>query len=717
MTAKLHAIESIRRLDHFLLKDCEVDLTVNTVRQGNTEVRLTPKAGQVLGQLARRAEQAVTRDELLDSVWKDAYPTDDVLSHAITELRRALGDQPRNSQIIETIPKVGYRLLVIPEPVSRKPETDETARTPKRRGFLFTAATFLLGTVLGALTVFLLRSEPPPVVLAAGDPLLGAFPVTANPGPEGMPAISADGTRVAYLASDNWGEPFDVFVKPLTGDVAIQLTATPEAEFSPAWSPDSERVAFLRFSDAGCQVVIAPVSGGLERVVGSCPHEAITYLDWSPDGRYLAMVDIVEEQETLRLVRLELATGEVHPMEYDYSATEHDVQPKYSPDGQWLVFRRGANPRSELHLIPAEGGIGRPLTAMGSRIYGFDWVAGGRRIWFCAERDGQPALWQVGLEGAIPTPVSDRCTIGLSAASASNTLVFEDVSSEDDVMLLGNDGAEASVFVSTRSERDASFSPSGEQVIFVSDRSGEDQIWLGELATGQAFQLTRLTGMSLSTPRFFPDGERILFLGRGGGQEVLFVVNSRSGVVEQLSEPDERIRSAFPSSDGESVFVASNRDGDWQIWRRSQDGDYSRLTSDGGHRPFDSGDGYVYYTKVNIYGLWRTPVDGDGPEEFVSPAVSYAYHERWLIRDGQLIIPRYTEHKPWRLVAVDLSTEEETVLLTLPSERELMLTDVSAAMDRFLLFEARDRRRDVLAVRNFSHDRRAGPPEQGNPSI
>jgi DNA-binding winged helix-turn-helix (wHTH) protein/tetratricopeptide (TPR) repeat protein len=73
--------------------------------------RLEPKVMDVLVYLAGRAGQVVTKDELLENVWKDTFVADGALFRHVSELRRVLGDDPRTPRIIETIPKRGYRLV------------------------------------------------------------------------------------------------------------------------------------------------------------------------------------------------------------------------------------------------------------------------------------------------------------------------------------------------------------------------------------------------------------------------------------------------------------------------------------------------------------------------------------------------------------------------------------------------------------------------------
>jgi len=65
----------------------------------------------VLVCLAQHAGAPLSKDELLSEVWPDTFVSEDVLKRCISELRRALEDDAREPQVIETIPKRGYRLI------------------------------------------------------------------------------------------------------------------------------------------------------------------------------------------------------------------------------------------------------------------------------------------------------------------------------------------------------------------------------------------------------------------------------------------------------------------------------------------------------------------------------------------------------------------------------------------------------------------------------
>jgi tetratricopeptide (TPR) repeat protein/TolB-like protein len=116
-------------------------------------VHLTPKTMAVLLCLAERPREVVSHGELLRAVWGDGTGSHERLSHAISEIRQALNDQPNDPTIIETLPRRGYRLLVDPGVAASPDLASGDERRPqrltffdelKRRGVLDTALAYLV---------------------------------------------------------------------------------------------------------------------------------------------------------------------------------------------------------------------------------------------------------------------------------------------------------------------------------------------------------------------------------------------------------------------------------------------------------------------------------------------------------------------------------------------------------------------------------------------
>ena len=72
---------------------------------------LPPRALGVLAVLPRSPGQVVSKQALLDQVWKDTNVTDTSLAEAVSLLRQALGDDPQRGDFIQTVPRRGYRFV------------------------------------------------------------------------------------------------------------------------------------------------------------------------------------------------------------------------------------------------------------------------------------------------------------------------------------------------------------------------------------------------------------------------------------------------------------------------------------------------------------------------------------------------------------------------------------------------------------------------------
>ena len=107
---------SLQEERHCLVRDTEL-------------VKLEPKTTHLLAYMARNAGEPLTREVLLAEVWRGVVVGDEALTTAINKIRRAFGDDSQNPRVIETIPKMGYRLIA---PVSRNmPEEPGQKGCPK----------------------------------------------------------------------------------------------------------------------------------------------------------------------------------------------------------------------------------------------------------------------------------------------------------------------------------------------------------------------------------------------------------------------------------------------------------------------------------------------------------------------------------------------------------------------------------------------------------
>src|SRR5262249_13175557 len=95
----------------FSFADVEVrERELSIVRKGES-LAVEPKAFRVLLVLLTNPHNTITKDKVLDAVWKETSVSENSLTRSIALLRRLLADDPFDPRYIATVPTVGYRFL------------------------------------------------------------------------------------------------------------------------------------------------------------------------------------------------------------------------------------------------------------------------------------------------------------------------------------------------------------------------------------------------------------------------------------------------------------------------------------------------------------------------------------------------------------------------------------------------------------------------------
>lgn len=166
----------------FCVADWLVDPPTCRIKKGDIEVKVEPKVMMVLTCLARNPGQVISRDELESMVWKDMVVGYDSLASTIIKLRKAFGDDSKNPQIVETVPKRGYRLIAeVSEPGTSNDEatpkkfsgsTEVQANTGQSRRLIIP----VLVSVLVAVVIILWPSRPDKVESPSTKPVIAVLP-------------------------------------------------------------------------------------------------------------------------------------------------------------------------------------------------------------------------------------------------------------------------------------------------------------------------------------------------------------------------------------------------------------------------------------------------------------------------------------------------------------------------------------------------------------
>jgi Tol biopolymer transport system component/DNA-binding winged helix-turn-helix (wHTH) protein len=665
--------------DDFRIGEWIIHPHVNSMERGGEAVHLEPKVMQVLRVLASEPGEVVPRDRLRSAVWPDVFVGEDVLIRAISELRRVFSDDPRSPHTIQTVPKVGYRLIV---PVSRASVTSPidpgalTMRTgevsgPEKveAGGIATApnATTLVSpsSKIGTSKFGLGLLMPAVALLALAGVIWATFgiwsayrskaigtytsrPFTTYPGSELTAAFAPDGSAIAFVWRKEGERHGYIYVKLLNSEAPVRLSAGIVDEICPAWSPDGRWIAFIRHDETHSIIVTIPANGGSEHEVYRLPTNSVWEyggLVWTADGNNLIFPQRRTVEAPSELVELSLSDRTARAITTPQHGWDGDWTPVISPDGKKLAFVRGGPGLFARDIFTMELPNGEPqqLTHDGSLIVGLTWTADSSAIVFSSNRRGSLSLWKISARGgtAEREPVGGDDAYGPSIARQGNRLVYSHGSAAWKIIganLAGKDG-EADVEILSSSVQDASphISPGGDKIAFQSWRSGSQEIWTAGIDGNNPVQLTS-KGTVAGSPAWSRDGQRIAFDARPDSFAHIYVIDATGSAPRTITQGHFNDIVPAWSVDGHWLYFGSNRSGAWQIWRTPSDGSGSaeQVTTGGGMVALESGDAqWLYFTKYGESGIWRRAISG-GPERKIFDGPPSGSQNYWTLGGGSV---------------------------------------------------------------------------------
>jgi transcriptional activator of cad operon len=132
--------------------DCRVDLKSGQIIRNGETYRVEVRTLRLLVCLAERAGEVVSPDELLKHVWPDVFVSQDSLYQGIATLRRIFGDDPKQPKYIETVSRLGYKMVAEVSPWNED-EVGAARQHEKNGNVLKAGLAWAIGTIVVLLLV------------------------------------------------------------------------------------------------------------------------------------------------------------------------------------------------------------------------------------------------------------------------------------------------------------------------------------------------------------------------------------------------------------------------------------------------------------------------------------------------------------------------------------------------------------------------------------
>jgi Tol biopolymer transport system component len=406
--------------------------------------------------------------------------------------------------------------------------------------------------------------------VAVPAPAITLTRLTSDPGLTTDPALSPDGRLLAY-ASDRSGDGnLDIYVRQVGGGEPLRLTRDSADDHEPAFSPNGTTIAF-RSERQGGGIYEVSALGGAGRLIAPQGRRP----QFSPDGNWIAYwVGGLEGasfsiRDLCRIYVVPSAGGQPRRLRSDFADAAHPV---WSPNGTHLLFLGNRDEKLPMEdsidwwVTPLDSGpaiktgaleatrqakLTGPLQVYPLAVFAPTWQPQGNSLVFSAYSGDTTNLWRIGIspETWKVTGPPHRLTSGTmiernpsSAFGPSGVVRLAFANLTQNLAIWGlpiepNRGRVTGELKRLTQEAADDFFPAlsrdGSKMVWVSSRSGSQEIWIRDLRSGEESALTA-SRLVKYLPAFSPDGSKVSFSESPSWN--VYIVPSAGGAPEMVCE-------------------------------------------------------------------------------------------------------------------------------------------------------------------------------------
>lgn len=348
----------------------------------------------------RHPGRLVSRDELLQHVWGRIDVTDSCITRVIRVIRQTLGDSRASPLYLQTISKVGYRLIAtvsedrLPSPVkpavqqpfqAKKPAVSLPQKTLRLQDGWLIPLILLCSMILLVLLLNFYGSDWQQHKTATS--FARYMQLTELAGSEIDPALSPDGLWLAYVHFDKHHHNASLMLKHLASGEQRLLLRQPAALASPAWSPDGRALVYLAATETAAELQHIHFDPALQpqvkkRLFTLAADSVLGHLSWSADGQWLVYPERARGQNGSSLWLYNFKSGSREQITLLPPTALRDSSAIFSVDGSQLAFiRHYHHHKAEIWLLDTTTRVSQYLqTIEGDAPLNISWLTEDKQL-------------------------------------------------------------------------------------------------------------------------------------------------------------------------------------------------------------------------------------------------------------------------------------------------------------------------------------------------
>jgi DNA-binding winged helix-turn-helix (wHTH) protein/Tol biopolymer transport system component len=541
----------------------------NLLIKNGKEKRIEAKVMSLLILLVSNKEQVITRQEILTSIWPNVVVGDEGISQLIYSLRNALGDDAKNPQYIETIPKKGYRFIAevnkVEEPKNVPPQSEISIPSSLKnngdslsRKWLFSSGILVIiamAITWSIMSLFLQSDET--------NPISGSIsPVTQDLGAEGDFSFHKNHNKMVYVNSTS--NRVDLYIKKLETNQTKQLTDDLWKEYSPLWL-DENTLVYIRKKPKQFQIIRHQLQQKAEVIFESKNYiSKLAINSTTPNELTFIEYDYYQHNRLNEVKLLNLTNGEITFLQDSQPDLPNQIfSPAYAQDGKTIYFYANNDERTEIVALNLDNNDYTTITTQFTSVAHISLIQD-TFLLVSGQLSTTKGIWRVNLNDHSITNILSS-TSGQNIVRAvmnKEQLYYANymASLNQNIASINTNKVEDLPKLNSNADEYSSvFSKDSNNIYFVSDRTGYHEVWVYDVNKKKAKQVSHIQAKYINRP-VLSKNEDYLAVVYKSKELTLAVISVASGeLVSKTIIPSMKYILAWSAND-ESLFISEHKE-------------------------------------------------------------------------------------------------------------------------------------------------------------